>query len=526
MNYYEMLLARKLAKGELPPNAYLLKTASGSLVSFADGANLPMPSFICNIDAVQDLHGYDAPWVGGAGKNKQMLTVDSIINANGGASMWSNNSRTINDVTFTILTDSDGNVTGIKTNGTSSATFLFNFPLVDLEGIYTITGCPAGGSDTSYRLDIRTSSGGVLAIDKGNGGTTASFQDSVKSVIRIENNTALNNLIFYPMIRESSQPSGFAPYSNICPISGHTGVDAWVRGKNLYPMLIGNDAFNNNNDGSHSTGANGELIVECSDQRYSGVYTRPQSEFFKLLNTILVLPCNVSFDIVANKSTNVSLGTGSLVAVDTTKKRVTIPFNTSVAFVVYSWSEAVTVTISNFMVSKSSDPTYEPYNSQSQTIQVSWQTEAGEVYGGYVDLVSGVLTVTHKSQTGFTRGSQDSSNKLYNIGSIADIKKFSYGSNISPYFIDNMFAKMSLVEARATETPSIAQHIRTLYVGGYIGKETELDTLLETLQVMYELETPLTYQLTPTQIKSLLGNNNAWCDTGDVTLEYFGKGAE
>jgi hypothetical protein len=78
MNYYEMLLARKLAKGKLPPNAYLLKEASGSLVSFSDGADLPMPSFVCDIDAVQDLHGYDYPWVGGAGKNKFDATIRTI----------------------------------------------------------------------------------------------------------------------------------------------------------------------------------------------------------------------------------------------------------------------------------------------------------------------------------------------------------------------------------------------------------------------------------------------------------------
>jgi hypothetical protein len=84
-----------------------------------------------------------------------------------------------------------------------------------------------------------------------------------------------------------------------------------------------------------------------------------------------------------------------------------------------------------------------------------------------------------------------------------------------------MFEKMSVTGARAAETPSIAQLGKTLYVSGYIGKETELDTLLEYLQVKYELEPPITYQLTPTQIKSLLGYNNAWCSTGDIkSLQY------
>ena len=38
--------------------------------------------------------------------------------------------------------------------------------------------------------------------------------------------------------------------------------------------------------------------------------------------------------------------------------------------------------------------------------------------------------------------------------------------------------------------------------------------------------TPQSYQLTPTQVKSLLGTNNVWADTGDIEeLEYFSKEA-
>ena len=37
---------------------------------------------------------------------------------------------------------------------------------------------------------------------------------------------------------------------------------------------------------------------------------------------------------------------------------------------------------------------------------------------------------------------------------------------------------------------------------------------------MYELETPVSYQLTPTEIKTLLGDNAIWADTGDTTVDY------
>ena len=38
-------------------------------------------------------------------------------------------------------------------------------------------------------------------------------------------------------------------------------------------------------------------------------------------------------------------------------------------------------------------------------------------------------------------------------------------------------------------------------------------------QVVYELATPITYHLTPTEITALLGTNNIWADTGDSTVE-------
>ncbi len=41
------------------------------------------------------------------------------------------------------------------------------------------------------------------------------------------------------------------------------------------------------------------------------------------------------------------------------------------------------------------------------------------------------------------------------------------------------------------------------------------------LQVVYGLAEPKTYQLTPAEVTTLLGVNNIWADTGDVSLEYL-----
>jgi hypothetical protein len=40
------------------------------------------------------------------------------------------------------------------------------------------------------------------------------------------------------------------------------------------------------------------------------------------------------------------------------------------------------------------------------------------------------------------------------------------------------------------------------------------------LQVVYPLATPITIDLTPQQMTTLLGTNNVWSDAGDVEVTY------
>lgn len=100
---------------------------------------------------------------------------------------------------------------------------------------------------------------------------------------------------------------------------------------------------------------------------------------------------------------------------------------------------------------------FEPYNGHTYTIDLD-RTR----YGGKLDVVSGVLTVTH--------------------GYIASYN----GETLPSTWISD----------------------RDVYVEG-----TSPTT---GAQVVYELATPITIQLNPTMVKSLLGTNNIWVDTGDV----------
>ena len=109
--------------------------------------------------------------------------------------------------------------------------------------------------------------------------------------------------------------------------------------------------------------------------------------------------------------------------------------------------------------------TYTAYN--GTTYAVSWQDEAGTVYGGNIDLTTGVLTVTH--------GEIDSYN----------------GESINEPWLSS----------------------KDVY--------TEGGTPTTGAQVVYPLTMPITYQLTPVQVQALLGVNNVFNDTnGDTEVKY------
>ena len=68
MSIAKWLLAKKLGGGSpFPP---VIKRVTGNPVEFSDGADAPLVKCVTQITGSQDLHGYDKPWVGGAGKNK------------------------------------------------------------------------------------------------------------------------------------------------------------------------------------------------------------------------------------------------------------------------------------------------------------------------------------------------------------------------------------------------------------------------------------------------------------------------
>ena len=117
-------------------------------------------------------------------------------------------SKTENGVTLTVNEDSS-----ITFNGTCTMDFNYyiNQSYVLPEGEYILSGCPDGGSNSTYYLFARG--------DKNYynyGGDTAIVSDGSQTVnmrILIRENQTFDNLTFYPMIRKVGADDTYEPYA-------------------------------------------------------------------------------------------------------------------------------------------------------------------------------------------------------------------------------------------------------------------------------------------------------------------------
>lgn len=199
------------------------ETASGNPINIDDAAAYPAEECVTTLEPVQDLHGYDKPWAGGGGKNVLPMTLDNLKSINA-AGTWSNNDYILNGITYTVNVDGGGNVVSINTNGTASAYSLFR--LVDS---YTaseqmwLTGAPASSSWSGWKIQAE---GDETRYDIGSGVTLSSGYNATRIIIVVPQGISPSNVVFKPMLRPYTEASlPFEPYSNICPITGHTGVE-------------------------------------------------------------------------------------------------------------------------------------------------------------------------------------------------------------------------------------------------------------------------------------------------------------
>ena len=174
----------------------------------------------------------------------------------------------------------------------------------------------------------------------------------------------------------------------------------------------------------------------------------------------------------------------------------------------------------------STDTAYHAYNGTTATISFG---SAGTVYGGYVDLISGKLLVdrvclTINSITG-TWGRQATSTSGVYRWSVQIRPTSAVQAGETEGFMASMLANSSgndIFAGRASDN-SVGFNVTNLYIRCDNATDTaELMNILGSCQILYPLATPQEYQLTPAQLRSLVGANRLTSSTGEVIeVEYI-----
>lgn len=164
-------------------------------------------------------------------------------------------------------------------------------------------------------------------------------------------------------------------------------------------------------------------------------------------------------------------------------------------------------------------PTYDPTANPTATIQLG-QT----IYGGTLDVLSGILKVTHASVTlSEENGAWSASNKYLQIYR----DRLPYPSVAPPRFDGSAVICDRFRQAESISDRNISCGLSSNgHVRFYGEPDVEYGSVAGFIAALgyptaiYPLDPVLTYQLTPTEISTLQGQNNVWADCGPVSVEY------
>lgn len=474
-------------------------TASGEIASFPDGADgVPMQSVVVSMEPVQDLHGYDHPWPAGGGEN---LANKASVMPSGGV---------------TAAVAEDGTIT---LNGTATTvTYVVgDFDCKDATATYTWaifnTQAYTDGVEFSVRKADLTPAGGWARVNAVN--KTFTFTPDAGSTptlwrIQINTGTTFNQAQFKPMIVKcSTAPTAFAPYSNICPISGWDEGTVYATGVNVWDEeweVGGWDVDSGTPTGSSDRIRSKNYISVKPNTQYYFASTFASSFFIQFL----------MFD--ASKTY-----LGRSVGYVAKYKGDVLTTASDCHYLMMGVAPTYGATYNNDISINypATDTSYHAY--QGDTISVTFPSEAGTVYGATLGVVSGELVVD-RAMVDLVTLNWSRTTSYQNPIFYTDLenKKNPAQPLCSIFeFTGNFSGITSFLNASGNSTIGNCNANRQIYV-----REDSCDSVsafvdfIRNQHIVYELATPITYHLSPQEVRTLLGTNNVWSDAGETAVTY------
>ena len=469
---------------------------SGEIVTFEPKEDEFVKSLKVPLEPVQDLHGYDKPWVGGAGANKIPYPYS--------------NTPAVSNVTVTD--NGDGTLT---VNGTApSIRYYYMFGSSNTavpSWVKPNTQYCAGNIPSATGLYVQFilygKNGAATIVTETTAKTTpADFTNYRCAIVVGIAAGTYNNVLIKPLLFEgASLPNSWTPWENLCPITGWTGCEVSQAGVNLFnPNSTSKEWVNTNNRITTASDCKANRIKVNAGEKI----TLSNSNSASATNILLIACCDANENVL---SRNVASASGVY------KVTATAPANTAFAICAfYTWSASANQQVEYGATAT----TYTPYN--GTTYPVSWQTEAGTVYGGTVDLVTGVLTVDKWGvDLGTLNWGYSSTNTRFFVA-ISDKKPYVSSTDYANLMCSNYPFAGAAGLGGNMEDKTIANRASTsdnqimIKDTSYTDAQT-FKTAMSGVQLVYELAQPQTYQLDPVQVALLIGEQNNIWNNVDIT---------
>ena len=229
------------------------KTVSGNPIAISDASGFNAKALTVSMNPIQDLHGYEYPWVGGVGKNK-FSCVDSL-NPSSNLSATKNADGSVR--IYGTPNSTWGAISDVDDCNLPAGQYTFSIQSAVAYNIYT--QCYVGGTNTNRAINA-----GQTSITFTVSGTITQIRLMISGMT---NGTPID-ITIKPMWA-SGTDTVFAPYSNICPIIGRTGTNI-LQGKNSTNIYkdTGVIPFNSNTAGVEFHGDNSLRVYAKTNSTY------------------------------------------------------------------------------------------------------------------------------------------------------------------------------------------------------------------------------------------------------------------
>ena len=450
------------------------------------------------------MNGYSNPWPGGGGKNKYPNAFNGIYTG----------------ITYEAMDNGK-----VHASGTVTAASWQN-----LAETFTLAECGLNIGDTV------TISSGIRAIaqfkDAGNtvlascdsrGVRTATIPEGTvnvygilyaKNTLGVVGETIDEEL--WAQLEIGTSITSFVPFENICPITGWTDCDVTHTGTNIW----GGMAMAN---GIKEAIPQAVLDTSAKTISYASGYAT-QTNFTSGVR----FKENTRYTIIL-KFSNTRARTNMRVAYTDGTSNFIPTAETGLQTVVYNTAANKTI---DFIGGLNSDGTSIFYYEESGLFEgivttddfapyngTTYSTALGStVYGGTLDIVSGELTI---DRVIVDFGSLTWTN--YKNGGFRAVLSGSVPATLSTddsRLITTMYRTYASNATLTNGMASIAGGSLHAVNSNYTTDATAFKNGMSGQKAVYKLETPTTTTLTAQQVELLLGANNIWADTGDVTVEF------